>query len=199
MPEFVMESRDECFREESPFVAGFIEALFFTQTSHYDSSVWFEPETQEAIREGQSDGEIPNDCGYADLHPESLAKIRKFCEAWQSEHAALLERVYAETDYSAEQCGRDFFFVHVGHGVGFSDREELKAPESETEEYERLTALMVANRDNKELWGKALEERNAIEERGFAALLKKAAGHGEVNPYYHIEGDTGFVSIDCMY
>lgn len=185
MPEFVMENRNECFREESPFVAGFIEVLFFTECSPaYDSSVWFKKATQRAIEEGQSDGNLPGDVGYSDLEPESLLKIRKFCEDWQAKHAPLLERVFAETEYTQEQCGRDFFYEHVGHGVGFSDREELKFNDSDNEEYERLTAIMIANRDNNEVWGKALSERNAIEKQGFAALLSEAAGHGEVIPYY---------------
>lgn len=196
MPEFVMENRNECFREESPFVAGFIETLFFTESSRFNSSEWFEPETQEAIREGQSDGNIPNDMGYCDLHPDSLAAIRKFCADWQEEHKELLTRVYAETDYSEEQCGRDFFYTHCGHGVGFSDREELAPDDSE---YERLTAIMVESGANSDAWGKALSERNAIEEQGFAALLTKAAGYGEISPFFgdHVEnGNAPFVYVE---
>lgn len=129
MPEFVMENRNEAVREESAFVFGFIEVLFFTETSPaYDSSVWFEDATQEAIAQGRSDGNIPGDCGYSDLHPSALADIRQFCEAWQAKHADLISRVLESCpDYDETQLGRDFFYVHVGHGVGFSDRDELAA------------------------------------------------------------------------
>ena len=52
MPEFVMENRRDCVETESAFVYGFIEVLFFTETSHYTSDVWFSDETQKAIQVG---------------------------------------------------------------------------------------------------------------------------------------------------
>jgi hypothetical protein len=126
MPEFIMNDIDASRTSETPFVVGFIEVLFFTESSPvYDSADWFSAATQKAIEEGQADGNIPGDTGYLDIHPDSLLIIREFCEAWQAKHAGLLARVFAETDYAEDQCGRDFFYVHAGHGVGFADRTEL--------------------------------------------------------------------------
>lgn len=126
MPEFVMEGRDHAAREESPFVLGFIEAMFFTSVSQYDSEEWFTDEVQEDVAEGRIDGCLPADVGYTDLHPESLASIRAYCEAWQAEHAALLAEAYA-SGYDEVQAGRDLWFTVNGHGVGFWDRKELSA------------------------------------------------------------------------
>lgn len=83
MTEFVMEGRDECAREESEFVLGFIEALFFTETSSsWDSSDWFSDECKEALEQGTSGGSIPGDVGYSNIHPDSLAAIRSDCATW---------------------------------------------------------------------------------------------------------------------
>lgn len=127
MPEFVMENRDEAAREETAFTYGFIEALFFTETSHFTSDVWFDDKTQRAIEEGTSDGNIPADCGYSDLADSSLKLIRKFCDDWRTAIAEIMER---NPDYDETQFGRDFFYEHVGHGVGFSNRDELDADDA---------------------------------------------------------------------
>lgn len=122
MPEFVMESRDHAVRAESAFVLGFIEAMFFTESSPvYMSDEWFSDECKEAQAEGQADGTLPGDVGYTDLHPDSLAAIRADCEAWQAANADLLESAYV-TGYEEVQAGRDYWFSRNGHGVGFWDR-----------------------------------------------------------------------------
>lgn len=54
MPQFVMEGTDHAIRQESEFVFGFIEAMFFTNQSCFDSEQWKTDEAQEAIREGQA-------------------------------------------------------------------------------------------------------------------------------------------------
>jgi hypothetical protein len=101
MPEFVMEGRDRSAHMESDFVRGFLEALFWVET-------------------GRDDG-LPDGAGYADLHPDSLAAIRADCDAWQAEHAALLEAAYA-TGYTETQAGIDYYLTRNGHGAGFWDR-----------------------------------------------------------------------------
>lgn len=123
MPEFVMEGRDHAARAESPFVLGFIEAMFFTETGGTDSADWFDTPEDERT----SDGNLPGDVGYNDLHPDSLAAIRADCEAWQKANKALLRRAYARAGYDEEQAGRDYWFTRNGHGVGFWDRKELKS------------------------------------------------------------------------
>ena len=125
MPEFVMEGRGPAARTESDFVLGFLEALFFAETSPaWDSSEWFSDECRAAQDEGRADGSLPGDVGYDDLHPGALAAIRADCEAWQAENATALAAAYA-TGYTPEQAGRDYYFTRNGHGVGFWCREEL--------------------------------------------------------------------------
>ena len=128
MPEFILEGRDHAARAESPFVLGFIEAMFFTESSPaYMSDEWLSDECREAQEQGQADGTLPGDVGYCDLHPDSLAKIRAFCEAFQRDNAALLAQAYERPDYDETQAGRDLWFTSQGHGVGFWDRATLDA------------------------------------------------------------------------
>ena len=124
MPQFQMETVRECFETETDFVAGFIEVLFFTNQSTYQSGDFFTEEMQREIEEGTCDGCLPNDVGYTDIHPDSLNEIRKFCQDWQDKNAALLEKAYA-LDYTETQAGRDFHFTYCGHGVGFWCRKEI--------------------------------------------------------------------------
>jgi hypothetical protein len=102
MPQFEMiDSEDTEFLALPKFVQGYIEALFFTESaaSCYTMENWNSEETQEAVREGQADGNLPSDAGFTDLH-----------------------HVYAG-DYSEIQAGRDFWFTRNGHGVGFWNRD----------------------------------------------------------------------------
>lgn len=121
MPEFIMEGRDHAARAESPFVLGFIEALFFTECCIFDRVEFMRADP------GDRDGSLPRDAGYDDLHPDALANIRAFCEAFQRDNAALLAQAYARPDYDETQAGRDLWFTSQGHGVGFWDRAVLDA------------------------------------------------------------------------
>lgn len=127
MPEFVMEGRDESAREESAFVHGFIEVMFFTNVANGESRAkWWNKRVQKDLEAGRLDGCLPEDSGYHDLSEGALKRIRAFCEAWQEKHADLIQRVLERNDdYDSTQLGRDFFYTHCGHGVGFSDRDEL--------------------------------------------------------------------------
>jgi len=128
MPEFVMEGRDHAARAESPFVCGFIEALFFTECSPaYCAEEWFSDECRRAVEEGQSDGSLPGDVGYMDIHPDSLRRIREFCGQKQGEMADLLALAYERDGYDETQAGRDLWFTYNGHGVGYWDRKQLDA------------------------------------------------------------------------
>lgn len=122
MPEFVMEGRDHAARAESAFVLGFIEAMFFTECSTASIAEWYNENTQACIDEGSLDGCLPSDAGYSEIHPDSLAAIRRDCEAWQAANAALLEQAYATGNYDESQAGRDYWFTRNGHGAGFWDR-----------------------------------------------------------------------------
>lgn len=129
MPEFVLdrgdrESADE-FDALPEFVQGYIEALFFTETSCYSMDEIDSYEAQESIAEGTADGVLPSDSGFADLSEAALASIMADCSKFEREAASLLESAYAR-NYEPAQAGRDFWFTRNGHGVGFWDRDELK-------------------------------------------------------------------------
>jgi hypothetical protein len=127
MPEFVMNGKYEPeFKALPEMVAGFIEAMFFTECSCESSEDWFSGETQEGLREGTIDGTLPNDVGFAELHPDSLKQIMAFCDAFEAVAHDLLELAY-QRDYDAMQAGRDLWYTSQGHGVGFWDRDELEA------------------------------------------------------------------------
>ena len=124
MPEFVMEGRDHAARAESEFVFGYIEAMFFTESSPvFDSSDWFTDERRAASAEGTADGELPGDVGYADLHPDSLETIRRECNTFWILNRDVLEKACETPGYDMTQAGRDYWFTRNGHGVGFWDRD----------------------------------------------------------------------------
>jgi hypothetical protein len=123
MPEFVMEDRDNPdFQELDDFTQGYIEALFFTETSAIPMAEWFAEESQERIREGQADGNIPADVGFGDLHPEALDAIAVDCVTFEIENAKALKAAYNE-GYTERQAGTDFWFTRNGHGTGYWDRQ----------------------------------------------------------------------------
>lgn len=127
MPDFILEGRDHAARAESDFVLGFIEAAVFTSREpSRNMADWFTDEAKAVRFEGQ-ESEIPADAGYLEIHPESLAKVRTFCQEWQDANAALLARAYGREGYTEAQAGRDLWYTMNGHGVGFWDRETLKA------------------------------------------------------------------------
>lgn len=106
MPEFILDrgtaESARTFTSLDDFTKGYIEALFFTETS-----------------------EELEDASFADLAPSALAEIMADCAAFQSKAADLLNLAY-ERDYDATQAGRDFWFTRNGHGVGFWDRKPLE-------------------------------------------------------------------------
>lgn len=172
------------FCDLDAFAQGYIEAMFFTECEPGTDADSHDPETQSALH---------GECGFADLAPEALAHIVAQCAAFQRDSAPLLEKAVVR-DYDSAQAGRDFWFTRNGHGVGFWDREEL-APDSD--EYEALTEIMVANRDNNAVWGEALRKRKALTAESIGARLSTAAkAAGEVYVYLGNDGrvyhDGGF-------
>lgn len=133
MPEFVMEGRDHAARQVDAFTFGFIEAMFFTNCSPAWSMAEIEadPDGWSAAREaGTSDGELPGDAGFSEIHPDSLAAIVADCASFQLECRAALVAAYQRPGYDAAQAGRDLWFTSQGHGVGYWDRPALDwAPE----------------------------------------------------------------------
>lgn len=111
MPEFILDhgSPDGAkrYRNQSSFVQGYIEAMFFTEC-HSDN-----PELEHAT--------------VADLSDEAWGSIGKDCDAFKYSCPNMLALAYQQDDYSEEQAGRDFWFTRNGHGVGFWDREQLES------------------------------------------------------------------------
>lgn len=197
MPEFSINGLSQCIADESEFVAGFIQAMFFTEVcSGIDMADWNYPESQEDIREGRADGSLPSDCGYENLHPDSLKLIREFCERKQKEMAPLLALAYEREGYDAERAGMDLLYTFVGHGVGYWSRPELDLIGDEKAEYERLSSIMVECGIGSPERDSALSERNKLISLG--DKLTEACGSGEVNPWFgdHVDyGNAPFVHV----
>jgi hypothetical protein len=182
----------------SDFAKGFIEAAFFSESSCFHSSEFFSDESQDRIREGQADGNIPNDAGPEEIDARSLAQIIEFCAEFQTRAADLLALAYARP-YDDSQGGRDLYFTHAGHGVGFWSRDVL---ELDSLEYESLTAEMVAasqSGDNA-AWSAACAARSALP-KSLGDLLSDAAGRGEINlsAYQSDKSDSGFLIAFDIY
>lgn len=133
MPQFILEGREQAAREPDAFTYGFIEAMFFTNSSPAWTLADIESDLEgwkEAREQGTSDGELPGDAGFSEIHPDSLAAIVADCAAFQTECRTVLEAAYQRPGYDAAQAGRDLWFTSQGHGVGYWDRDALDwAPE----------------------------------------------------------------------
>lgn len=120
------------WRDLDSFAQGYIEALFFTEnepsTTRAERSSKPE-EWAERVEEGQQK-DIPGDYGFADLAPESLAKIIADCRTFQAGAAyQALEAADWDTPIKGGKwgelhdtlAGRDFWYTRNGHGCGFWD------------------------------------------------------------------------------
>lgn len=184
MPEFILNGKEKpAFNALPDIVQGFIEAMFFTEIASTFTMKQFNTKRAIKAREEGQDSELPSDCGFDELTAESVENITRFCAEFETKAAEILPLAY-ERDYDETQCGRDTWFTSQGHGVGFRDRDELSANEEDTAEYERLTNVMIENRDNNDLWGKALSERAALEARGIGARLTALCEHNEANVWF---------------
>lgn len=202
MPEYILptENAGADWHALDDFTKGFIEAAFFCDTSCYSASEFFTDEAQERVCEGQADGSIPSDAGPEDIEPDSLEAVTRLCREFQTTNSELLAEACASGDYDESQAGRDFYFTRAGHGVGYWDREQLKATGDDAEEYERLTAEMVAAGRDNAAWDKACEARAAVEARGVGNRLTVAAGRHEISldAYQDDKAPSGFyVTFYC--
>lgn len=132
MPEFILDRDGDVsgltYDELDAFTRGYIEAMFFTESSPaYMSHEWEGEECQHAVTEGQADGNIPGDVGFADLDLVSLANIIVDCSDFQRANRDLLAQAYTRADYDEMAAGRDFWYTRNGHGVGYWDRKQLEA------------------------------------------------------------------------
>lgn len=175
MPEFVLntEGTGAPWHSLDGFTQGFIEAAFFTETSHcYDSSEFFTEAAQEDVREGRADGSVPSDAGPAEIDRDSFCRIKDLCDEFQREHAALLSEAYERDDYDETQAGRDLYFTRAGHGVGYWDRKQL---EPQGDEWEALQRPL-------DTWSKEESElHRRLKDESLGERLSKAAGRGEIS------------------
>jgi hypothetical protein len=183
-----LEGEPETLETVDELTGGFIEALFFTDNAvNAENGRDFEATAES--EDDENEGNFPASAAPDDLAPATLEKIKADCAAFQAQAADLLTEA-AGRGYSLARAGHDFWLTRNGHGVGFWDRSEL---EDDSPEYERLTAEMVANRDNADAWGAALAKRNALESQSLGKRLTAVAdGFGEVDSYF---GDDGRVHV----
>lgn len=106
MPEFHLDHGNEegslKLSELDEFTYGYVEAMFFTETS--DSSDEYASATA------------------ADISDDGLNDIISECSKFQDENENLLQKAYSSGRYDAEQAGRDFWYTRNGHGTGYWDR-----------------------------------------------------------------------------
>lgn len=121
MPEFILDHGSaetaKQFAALDSFTQGYIEALFFTDCEHNtvrpdddsdsdDCNVW-KPEIHSSL---------PGDVSFADLAPETLARIVKDCAAFLDD-----AKIVACIGDKDAQAGHDFWLTRNGHGAGFWD------------------------------------------------------------------------------
>lgn len=94
------------------FTQGYVEALFFTEYEEIGAC-------------GMHGDEIGT--GFSDLAPDTLATIIADCAQFQRDADQILADCYCREGYSPKQAGRDFWSTRNCHGVGFWDRDALKA------------------------------------------------------------------------
>lgn len=194
MPEFILAigspEHQRAFDKLDAFTRGYIEALFFTEEERLCEDGERElPDVAVNMVTMESRFIGGDSFGFADLATKALDSIIADCAAFQRDNAELLELAYAR-DYDDEQAGRDFWYTRNGHGVGYWDREAL---EPDSDEYEELSAEMVANRDNRDAWGVALAKRSALKATSIGERLSTAARSARGSDAY--VGDDGKVYV----
>lgn len=179
MPEFILDmgspEHASAFNALDGFTRGYIEALFFTDEERLCEESDGERETPSvAINMATMESCFVggNSFGFADLAPETLAKIIADCARFQEANRALLDEAY-QRDYDDESAGRDFWYTRNGHGVGYWDREALETDDSE--QYESLTDEMREAGYDTPAWHAALAKRDALKNASIGERLSKAA------------------------
>lgn len=106
MPEFHLDHGNEegsrNLSDLDEFTYGYVEAMFFTETS-------------------DSDDEYA-DATVADISDGGWEKIKSDCQNFQIENDNMLQKAFKSGNYDVEKAGRDFWYTRNGHGVGYWDR-----------------------------------------------------------------------------
>jgi hypothetical protein len=141
MPQFILDTsgavttegsdantRPVTFDRLDPFTQGYIEALFFTEEeSLCEESDGARRMPDVAINTATMESRFVggDSFGFADLAPETLARIIADCAAFRETldwRAFVADR--NGNHASDEQAGHDFWLTRNGHGTGFWDRPE---------------------------------------------------------------------------
>lgn len=108
------------WRDIAYFDRGYIEALFFTESSpSLTTEKW-----RDGCEPGSNDGSLPGDVGFSDLAPGALRQILQDCDkfkaspAWKAWEAVERDGVEGPDE---QQAGRDFWYTRNSHGCGFWD------------------------------------------------------------------------------
>lgn len=141
MPEFILDTSGKAttlgpfgkpyavkWRDLDWFTQGYIEALFFTENAPGVSTEEWQA-TEEHV-----EGTIPDDVGFSDLAPETIAEIIEDCRKFQAQCATALEEAQEVPGWGEGEergprgddtwdgmAGRDFWYTRNGHGCGFWD------------------------------------------------------------------------------
>lgn len=129
MPQFqLIDKSAPEFADLDSFTQGYVEAMFWTEEAPgVDTEEFLTDEYQADMTEGRTDGTIPGDVGFTDLHPDFLQSILTDCATFQRDNAADLATAYDRDGYTPERAGHDYWLTRNGHGAGFWDRTELDA------------------------------------------------------------------------
>lgn len=174
MPVYVLPEMENAeFKDLDLFTQGYIQAMFFTNQSCIPMCEFHTAESQHLIREGQADGDLPNDAGFADLHPDALIDIIADCVAFQIANPELLAQAVDCEGYDMERAGMDFWYTRNGHGVGYWSRDEL--------EQVGLHESFGSPRVGDPRWS---EYHDAREDNLARKLTDAVEGWGEVNPWF---------------
>lgn len=102
MPQFQSAVADNIVAAMNPFLAGYIMAIYFTETGDTD-----QPDSEAEMDEG------------------SIQRAVDDCLAFQALYAFDLGNATSRVGYDEGRAGHDFWLTRNGHGAGYWDREEL--------------------------------------------------------------------------
>ena len=115
MPEFILDygSREaaRAFKTLDSFTQGYVEAMFFTEC---------EPGTDSDSWDHERHSSLPGDATFAELAPETLARIVADCAKFQAHNAVALEEYAAVTGRPDDHAGHDFWLTRNGHGAALA-------------------------------------------------------------------------------
>lgn len=104
------------------FVAGYKEAILFTEIDPSVSIADLEDDPELEMNEGT----LPSDVTIDDFSEETNLIIHNECENFIASNRELIEEATNRPGYSFEMAGYDYWLTRRGHGTGFWDRKELK-------------------------------------------------------------------------